>query len=232
MRHFTISDGRLFGLTGLLNETSSRSLCELVQPFESQSLVGVNWTSEEDHKLRDAVLHTGCKGWRAVSTLLKGRNERECRDRWAYFHKTTVKPFDYIREHNGAIGMLDLEDVLCEAIQDIRENYTKSPVKEHACTTPRTVPQKAKKSFFSKTRKEKRKRSIDFFSTGSEENRAQCAGMVSTFTKRLVAHVNYLPSKRRMKASICNRLLDQRGAVPTFQPINAMLASYKYLDML
>jgi hypothetical protein len=79
---------------------------------------GGKWTTEEDAKLRDAVVekHNG-KDWAAISELVPGRTKPQCTKRWHYVSdsksdETTarvgkwareedVKLIDAVEKHNG-----------------------------------------------------------------------------------------------------------------------------------
>lgn len=49
------------------------------------------FTPEEDQKLRDLVLKYGDRSWNLVSSLMKTRNQRQCRERWKHYLSCDVK---------------------------------------------------------------------------------------------------------------------------------------------
>lgn len=52
------------------------------EPNMGSSYRKLKWTPEEDDMLRQSVQIHGTKNWTAVSTLVPGRNPKQCRERW------------------------------------------------------------------------------------------------------------------------------------------------------
>jgi myb proto-oncogene protein len=71
------------------------------------------WIVVEDSKLKDAVQTHGAKDWDAISTLVPGRTEKQCRSRW----KDVLEPS--INQANGCTGKwtVDEDSKLKDAVQ-------------------------------------------------------------------------------------------------------------------
>jgi hypothetical protein len=50
------------------------------------------WAEDEDVKLKDAVQTHGDKNWAAISALVTGRTQQQCRNRWHYFFDPNIGP--------------------------------------------------------------------------------------------------------------------------------------------
>jgi hypothetical protein len=62
----------------------------------------VDWTTEEETKLKDAVeMHNG-KNWDAVATLVADRTGQQCASRWHdVFDRTTPRSSYWTASENG-----------------------------------------------------------------------------------------------------------------------------------
>ncbi|EAY19677.1 Myb-like DNA-binding domain containing protein [Trichomonas vaginalis G3] len=55
----------------------------------------VQFSAEEDSKLRELVKLHGCKDWKIISENMENRSPRQCRDRWFHYLSSEVnnRPF-------------------------------------------------------------------------------------------------------------------------------------------
>jgi hypothetical protein len=71
------------------------------------------WTEDEDSKLKDAVKAHGGKDWIAIATLVPGRVEKQCRNRWHDFLDPSI---DRSNERTGSWTAVE-DSKLKDAIQ-------------------------------------------------------------------------------------------------------------------
>jgi hypothetical protein len=64
------------------NQCYSRWCENIVDNMDPATALAGKWTADEDKKLRDAVREHGGKNWKAITALVPGRTQRQCRTRW------------------------------------------------------------------------------------------------------------------------------------------------------
>ena len=69
------------------------------------------WRSHEDEQLMELVAKHGTKKWSFVATHIRGRNGKQCRERWTNHLNPGIKKNDWAHEeevilatHHGRIG--------------------------------------------------------------------------------------------------------------------------------
>lgn len=69
-------------ISRLVNGRTATQCKKRWEAFLSPELIRGPWTKEEDDKLVDLVSKCGTKRWSFISTYLKGRTGKQCRERW------------------------------------------------------------------------------------------------------------------------------------------------------
>ena len=67
------------------------------------------FTPEEDSKLRKLVSQLGESSWEEVAANMKGRNPRQCHDRWVYYISPNVNNSPWTEEEDARLIKLSSE---------------------------------------------------------------------------------------------------------------------------
>jgi hypothetical protein len=74
-------------ITALVPGRTQRQCCDrwrdvLDPSIDQTTVLAGKWTTDEDKRLKDAVLTHGGKSWETIAALVPGRTKRQCCDRW------------------------------------------------------------------------------------------------------------------------------------------------------
>jgi len=71
--------------------------------FISKQCPKLKFSDEEDQLLKSLVLEHGTKNWNKISSLMKTRNSRQCRDRWRNYINPDLNKNPFSRDEDSKI---------------------------------------------------------------------------------------------------------------------------------